>query len=190
MTVPTRTPAVGTAQPQPHDQAAGDGARRAARALTSAVTVLTVGGARPHGTTVSAVVAISRTPLLLGVCLRPTSTFADRLRDTPLFSVNVLGAAQERLARRFADPERPDGEAQFAGMSVTPDPLTGAPLLADCVAHLACSVVRRHHIGDHDLLVAEAVAGDSPGGDPLVSFATRLHRGLHRTDDDPDPWER
>ncbi|WP_181796763.1 flavin reductase family protein [Streptomyces sp. WELS2] len=170
------------------DYTAADSARRALRTLSTAVTVLTVGGGRPHGTTVSAVVALSRLPLLLGLCLRPTSTFTERLGETPLFSVNVLGAAQEPVARHFADPERPDGAAQFTGLAWTPDPLTGAPLLAACVAHLACSVVSRHRVGDHDLVVAEVVGGASAGGDPLVGFATRLHRGLRRTDD-PDPWE-
>ena len=151
-------------------------ARQALRRLSSGVTVLTVNldGVR-HGTTASAVLALSRDPLILGVCLRPTSTFATMVRRTGKFSVNVLGTGQSRTARSFADPERPLGNAQFAGHTWTTDPLSGAPLLIGSLSHMSCRVLGWHQVGDHDLLLAAVTGGAHTTDAPLLSHAGRMH---------------
>lgn len=150
-------------------------ARRALRHVASGVTVLTVAsGDVPHGTTVSAIMPISRVPLVLGVCLRPSSAFSVLAGQTRCFSVNVLADGQEVVAARFADRARPHGHDQFAGLPWSRDAVTGAPLLRGCLAYLGCRVVDRHRIGDHDLLVAEVTAGAVASGTPLLSFAGRL----------------
>ncbi|GII76170.1 flavin reductase [Sphaerisporangium rufum] len=164
--------------------AAADITRRALRQVTGGVSVLTVDrdGLR-HGTTVSALVTISRQPLILGACLRPSSKFAALVPAGGLFSVNVLATGQEVLARRFADPARRVGDEQFAGLSWTADETTGAPLIGGCLAHLACRVTERQRIGDHELLLAEVVGGTPGTGLPLVSFAGRLHHGVPHHND-------
>ncbi|MEU3605690.1 flavin reductase family protein [Streptomyces sp. NPDC035033] len=175
---PPTAPA-GPADPAP-DRAADfthpDQARQALRRLTSGITVLTVNrdGVR-HGTTASAVVALSRDPLILGVGLRPTSTFVTMARWSGRFAVNVLSAAQHDTAHSFADPRRPLGDAQFAGHGWTTDPLSGAPLLDGCLSHMSCRILGRHRVGDHDLLLAEVVGGAHHPHAPLLSFAGTTH---------------
>jgi flavin reductase (DIM6/NTAB) family NADH-FMN oxidoreductase RutF len=164
-----------------------ESARRALRRVTSGVTVLTINrDGQRHGTTVSAVVTISRDPLILGACLRPSSTFAALMQEaeTGMFSVNVLAVEQGPIARHFADPDRPNGDAQFQNVTWGTDELTGAPLIDGCLAHLSCSAVSRERVGDHDLLVAEVIGGRVGPGIPLISFAGRLH---HAT---PDPYDQ
>ncbi|WP_432246695.1 flavin reductase family protein [Streptomyces sanyensis] len=164
----------GTEPPEYADPVA---ARTALRRLTSAVTVLTVDGGDGdrHGTTASSVVAISREPLVLGVALRPGSTFVRLMLRTGTFSVNVLAAGQGENARRFADPTRSPGDAQFASVAWRADPLSGAPLLDGALAHLSCRVVDRRPVGDHDLLLAEVTGGAPAPGAPLLGFSGRLH---------------
>ncbi|WP_331735344.1 flavin reductase family protein (plasmid) [Streptomyces sp. NBC_00597] len=154
-----------------------DAARKALRRLASGVTVLTVdgGAGARHGTTASSMVAVSREPLILGVCLRRTSTFTRLALAAGTFSVNVLAAGQGDVAGRFADPERPSGDAQFAGLAWTTDPLSGAPLLDGSLSHLSCRLLDRHQVGDHDLLLAEVTAGAHARDTPMISFAGRLH---------------
>lgn len=154
--------------------------RQALRRFASGVTVLTVNhdGLR-HGTTVSAVVAISREPLVLGACLRPSSAFTALARDAGVFSVNVLSSEQASVARHFAVPGRHRGDAQFADVEWATDDLTGAPLIEGCLAHLACALTGCQRLGDHDLLTADVLAGRPGQGAPLLTFAGQLwHEGL------------
>ncbi|MFE2140651.1 flavin reductase family protein [Streptomyces sp. NPDC059456] len=174
---PAAPPATRTVELRPHRYEDADEARRALRRLASAVTVLTVdgGAGARHGTTASSVVAVSREPLILGVCLSRTSAFTRLALRAGTFSVNVLGVGQGDVAGRFADPERPSGDAQFAGLAWTTDPLSGAPLLDGSLAHLSCRLLDRHQVGDHDLLLAEVTAGVHARATPMLSFAGRLH---------------
>jgi flavin reductase (DIM6/NTAB) family NADH-FMN oxidoreductase RutF len=155
--------------------ATSSAARSALRRIASGVTVLTVNldGVR-HGATVSAVVPISRDPLVLGVCLRSPSGFSTMTRQAGQFCVNVLSTKQAWLAVQFAKPNRPPGDAQFHAVQWWADKVTGAPLLAGCVAHMSCEVLSHHPIGDHDLIVAQAVGGFFNNGSPLISYAGAL----------------
>ncbi|TMM38978.1 MAG: flavin reductase [Actinobacteria bacterium] len=154
----------------------GDVARAALRRFASGVTVLTVAdGGLAHGTTVSALVAVSREPLVLGACLRASSSFTRLVRRASMFSVNVLRADQARVAARFADPLRRPGPSQFASLAWRTDPVTGAPLVEDCLAHLSCRMNGCVPVGDHDVIIAEVIDGCPSTGTPLLSFAGQLH---------------
>lgn len=144
--------------------------------LTTGVTVLTaVHGDRAHGTTASAVFAVSREPLLIGVCLRTGSAFAELAAQAGRFAVNVLSDRQATIADWFADPDRPAGYGQFAPVDWEPDPASGAPLLRGAVAWLDCLPTVSHPGGDHSILLAEVVGGSAGIGGPLLSFDSRLH---------------
>ena len=144
--------------------------------LTTGVTVLTaVHGDRAHGTTASAVFAVSREPLLIGVCLRTGSAFAELAAQAGRFAVNVLSGRQAAIADWFADPDRPAGYGQFAPVDWEPDAGSGAPLLRGAVAWLACRPTVSYPGGDHNILLAEVIGGDSGPGVPLLSYDSRLH---------------
>jgi flavin reductase (DIM6/NTAB) family NADH-FMN oxidoreductase RutF len=149
---------------------------RAVYRLTTGVTVLTaVHGDRAHGTTASAVFAVSREPLLIGVCLRTGSAFAELAAQAGRFAVNVLSGRQAAIADWFADKDRPAGYGQFAPVDWDPDPASGAPLLRGAVAWLDCRLTADHPGGDHRILLAEVLGGESAPGLPLIGFDSRLH---------------
>lgn len=150
--------------------------RAAVRRLASGVTVLTVRhGERLHGTTASAVTAVSKEPLLISVCLRRGSAFAELAAAAGRFTVNVLGSRQALLADHFADPARPSGAAQFALVDRHVDMVTGAPALDRCLAWLACRVQARGTVGDHEILLGEVLDARPGSGAPLLTYDNRLH---------------
>jgi flavin reductase len=150
--------------------------RWAVRQFASGVAVLTVGhGDQVHGTTVSALTAVSRQPLLIGACLRRDSAFGRLVNTRRGFAVNVLGTGQALLASWFANPDRPPGAAQFDDVDWEPDPATGAPLIRGSLARLGCRLFSCYPAGDHRLLLAEVVSGSVAEGAPLLSFAGRVH---------------
>jgi flavin reductase (DIM6/NTAB) family NADH-FMN oxidoreductase RutF len=152
--------------------------QRAVRQFASGVAVLTLADERgAHGTTVSALAAVSREPLLIGVCLSRSSSFLQRVRDRLWFSVNVLNTEQALLARWFANPERPRDSAQFNGIRYRTDPTSDAPLINGSLSYLTCRLSRWLPTGDHVLLLAIVTWGEAGVGSPLLSFARTLHGG-------------
>ncbi len=135
--------------------------RQALRQVASGVAVLTFWyGKDAHGTTVSAVTAVSRDPLLVGVCLRRDSLFARLVGTTgQRFGINV----------------------QFDYLDWEPDTFSGAPLISGSLARLGCRLTDWMNAGDHHLLVAEVMSGAAGDGTPLLSFAGQLHDGLLRS---------
>jgi len=78
------------------------------------------------------------------------------VRRSNTFALSILAADQEHLSNHFADPDRPAGEAQFAGIA-THISVTGSPLLDGAMAWLDCRTWRTYDGGDHDIVVAEVV---------------------------------
>ncbi|WP_018252061.1 flavin reductase family protein [Salinispora mooreana] len=155
-----------------------DAAHRAAvRRVATGVAVLTVElASTPHGVTVSSLTAVSRDPLLVGFCLHRSSSCLEIVKSCRGFAVSVLNATQTTTARWFADPCRPRGRAQFDGFGWQPDPVSGAPVLADSLAWISCRPVANIDAGDHELLLAEVVGGSTrDDGQPLLSFAGQIH---------------
>lgn len=153
-----------------------DACRAATRRLVAGVTVLTVAhGNQAHGTTVSAVQAVSRAPLLVHAALRGGSVFAGMVGANDLFVVNLLSARQAVLADWFANPDRPAGVRQFDNVDNTADPLSGAPVLGHTIGWLSCRLTNRFTVGDSEILVAKVADGAVRPGPPLLSFAGHLH---------------
>ncbi|MFE9775073.1 flavin reductase family protein [Streptomyces sp. NPDC005931] len=152
--------------------------RRALYHLASPVSVLTTGPEhRMHGTTASTVTLVSREPLLVGMVLRAGSAFARLAAEEGRFVINVLGAEQADVARRFADSGRPDGSAQFAGLSWTADSYAHAPLITGALAHYTCRFHSAHTAGDSELLLGHVVRATADVGLPLFSYAGGLYAG-------------
>ena len=79
------------------------------------------------------------------------------------FAINVLGESQRSLLARFGKPSAA-GEDPFAGMPVRRT-AHGIATLETC-SWLECRGVSRATAGDHVVVVAEVVGGDSPSGEP------------------------
>jgi flavin reductase len=155
--------------------------RQAVRCLATGVAVVTVWhGDVVHGTTVSSVAAVSREPLLLGVCLREASDLAEVIGAARCFAVNVLSTRQPALAGWFADPGRPRGLAQFDHLEWEPDAFSGAPWISGSLASLGCHLTATIPAGDHNLLLGEVVTAHVGQGAPLLHFTGQLHDGALR----------
>ena len=148
--------------------------RRVLSHLASGVALVTArrpdGG--PCGLTATSVCSVSlEPPLVLAAIDRDASTHAG-IEASESYAVNLLGREQEELAVRFARDDRD----KFRDLAVT-GAVTGAPVLADALAHLDCTVVRRVPAGDHTLYIGRVEAADvRPGAGPPLLY----HRGRYR----------
>lgn len=137
----------------------------------------------PRGLTATAVCSVSLDPPLVLASLARTSHTHEGVRQSGVFALNLLAGDQEALAVRFAreDPRK------FEGLEVD-TAATGAPLLAEALAFVDCTVEREIPAGDHTLFLgrAEAAAVRRDGGEPLVYHLGRYGKleGPSETPDD------
>lgn len=153
--------------------------REALRLFPAGVTLVTIrAGGRTHGLTVSAFASVSPDPPLLAIMIDHQHG-AHAMLETPsaVFAVNVLGEEQAALSDRFA--WSPDDVRFDAGDWTTA--ATGAPILADALAWLDCTLFSRHAAGTHTLYIGrvEASATPRPEARPLV-YWNRGYRALAR----------
>ncbi|MDT0222931.1 flavin reductase family protein [Gordonia sp. AC31] len=113
--------------------------------------ITTMDGDRPHGTTVSAVMSLSVDPLLIAVALAETSESLRHIRGATAFGVNVLDAAQENIALRFATK----GDDKFDTIDWTL--ATGVPRITGTAVWVACTLAEVVQGGDHALLFGSVV---------------------------------
>lgn len=145
-----------------------DDVERAYRAAlaqwASGVTVVSVRD-EPHvfGITVTAFASVSLDPPMVLVCLGSNAVILPILDVGTQIVVNILGAHQQRTAAIFTDVG-PLGRDLF--------PPDGAPVIADSLASLICTIDALHRAGDHMVVIARVRrvhAGDG-GHQPLVRY--------------------
>lgn len=151
--------------------------RDALRHFPAGVTIVTIrSGAEMHGLTVSAFASVSPEPPLIMVCIDHRHRAHDLLKNKgATFAVNILRADQEELSNRFAYIKDED---RFASGHWTVA-VTGAPVLADALAWLDCTVYGHHRAGTHSIYVGEVQASSVPHAEvlPLV-YWNRAYRAL------------
>jgi flavin reductase len=148
------------------------------------VAVLTSGeGERLDGTTVNSVVSASLVPLLVLVSLRRQARILRQITaEEKAFTLNILAADQEHVARMFARSDRCRGEAAAAYLRGTPTG-AGGLLISGARAAVECELDQVYPAGDHDLVLGRVVAlhaGRTAAG-PLV-FHHGAYGGIHTTD--------
>ena len=150
------------------DEVARDGELRAclSRFATGVAVVTFLGPRGPRGLTVNSFTSVSLRPPLVLVCVARGARSHDDLLSQP-FCVNVLGAEQEKLARRFAGGrDAPTSVAWVAGY--------GVPRLDRALAYIECRPWRRYDGGDHTIVVGEVVDCWCRDGDALAYLASRF----------------
>jgi flavin reductase len=115
-----------------------------------------------HGLTINSFTSVSMQPPLVLASVARKARAHDALEGRP-FSINILGAEQEGIARGFAGGPRIDihwveGEV--------------APRIAGALAWLECRPWRAYDGGDHTLFVGEVVHHDFRDGDALGYHAS------------------
>jgi flavin reductase (DIM6/NTAB) family NADH-FMN oxidoreductase RutF len=123
-------------------------------------------GGEPCGLTANAVTSLSLDPPLVLVCVDRSADSHDCIVEAGVFTVNVLDAASERLARRFAAW---DISHKFEGIAHHTAP-SGAPVLEDALAWLDCRLTAQYAGGDHTIFLGEVTAGDAKDGQPLLYY--------------------
>ncbi|GGM92812.1 flavin reductase [Thermopolyspora flexuosa] len=138
--------------------------RETMAAVCAPVAVMTgLEGGLPHGTTVSAFASLSMNPPMVLVALDRTSELLALVRRTRRFGLNLLGAGQAGLARRFAAK---GGAAKFAGVAW--EPHAGVPRIPGSAGFVGCTVAGLAHGGDHLIVLGNVVAAETTGDAPLV----------------------
>jgi flavin reductase (DIM6/NTAB) family NADH-FMN oxidoreductase RutF len=139
------------------------------------VALLTSGtGECMEGITVNSMISVSLEPLLVLVSLRRTSRIVRQITvEEKAFTLNILAADQEHVARMFARSDRCRGVAAGAYLQST-STRAGGLLVAGALAAVQCDLDQVYPAGDHDLVLGRVVAihsGRTSAG-PLV-----FHRG-------------
>lgn len=106
-------------------------------------------------------------PLMVSVALKHDRAVHDWLRAGALFNLNILEDGQTDMIVHFGRGFELDQPA-FVGLDVERSG-SGIPVLSEALAYLECRVVNRCRAGDHELLLAEVLAGRLLNeGHPLV----------------------
>src|SRR5262249_6266304 len=151
--------------------------RRVMGHFATGVTVITThdGAGKPSGLTANAVASVSLSPALVLVCVDKASESYPCFEASGVFVINILGDAQEGVSRRFAK----SGGDKFTGLGYRTG-MTGAPILADVMAHLECEVRHAFDAGDHTIYVGEAIDIAVHGEDEPLLFFRGGYRNLSR----------
>jgi flavin reductase (DIM6/NTAB) family NADH-FMN oxidoreductase RutF len=149
--------------------------RAVVRECASSVAIITVAWeGRLHGMTVTSFTTVSFRPPVILVCLYHLSRTHRFVQESGYFAINFLTENQSQWSDRFAG-RQPESDDRFAGIRLATG-VTGAPVLADCLAWLECRVTASHPTRDHTIFVADVVSGNIETSDqPLI-----YHRGCYR----------
>lgn len=129
------------------------------------------GEGRRSGLVVGSFTSISLDPPLVGFFPDKRSGTWPKIAAIGRFCVNVLGADQLDLCRRFASK----ADDKFAELAHGHTP-SGQPLLDDAIAWIDCTVERIEDIGDHWLVVGAVEAMERrEHGTPLLFFRGQYH---------------
>lgn len=144
--------------------------RRALSYLAGGVVIVTTCGAdgEPRGMTATAVCSVSIEPPLVMACMSQAAVTHVAVEASGVFALNILPADAQELAQRFAS----SSEDKFSGVRTVAG-ASGAPLLADALAHCDCEVEDAIIAGDHTIFIgrvlsASARSHEDRRGGPLL----------------------
>jgi len=110
----------------------------------------------PTGVTISSFSSLSLEPALCMFGIGKNLPSCERLLGRVDFSINILAAEQEIIARQFAATI----EDKFANIDWHPSP-TGLPLIDGAVACFSCCHWAHYDGGDHYIIVGEIMGYQS-----------------------------
>jgi len=154
--------------------------RRAMGAFATGVAVITArrDDGVVFGITVNSLTSVSLLPPLLLWCLGDSSERYDIFAGASAWGVNILGADDEALARRYAvadDETVAPNECEL---------LADTPVLRAGVAHFACRTHLQQQAGDHLILIGEVMGVRQAPGDALTFFRGGYGRAVQQTGSD------
>jgi len=152
--------------------------RRALGCFATGVTVVTVpleqpGGPGVHGMTANAFSSVSLEPPLVLVCVDRRARTHELIQRSGLFGVSILRADQVEVSRHFAGQARP-----AVASSLRYRWAQDVPVLADCLAYLACRLWASYDGGDHTIYVGRVteLGVEEDGAAALAFWRSRYYR--------------
>ncbi|CAM3836423.1 flavin reductase family protein [Aeromicrobium ponti] len=115
-----------------------------------------------HGMTANAFMSVSLDPKLVVVSIGEKAKILNKIKESKIFSVNILSEDQQELSMIFA------GQLQ---KEVTFDRLDGKPVLSGAVAQIACEVSAEHMEGDHTLFIGRVTDIHLEDAEPLIFYS-------------------
>lgn len=141
--------------------------------VSSVCVITTAHQDQRYGLTATAVSSVCAAPPRLLVCVNRSGLTHEKIAAAGHFCVNVLGEAQENIAKSFAGMMGRDVD-RF-GIGVWHRLVTGSPALAGAAAVFDCRVAHVLDQFSHTVFIGEVVAVSSaPGHDALVYGARRF----------------
>jgi flavin reductase (DIM6/NTAB) family NADH-FMN oxidoreductase RutF len=116
-----------------------------------------------HGMTANAFMSVSLDPKLVVISIGEKAKILNKIKESKIFSVNILAADQQELSMIFAGQIKEPREIVF-------DRLDGKPVLAGACAQVACEVSTAHLEGDHTLFIGKVTNIHLEEKEPLVFF--------------------
>ncbi len=150
--------------------------REAMSRLGAPVTLVTTDGpAGRQGLTVSAITSVSDAPPTVLVCLNRSNRSHETFLQNGVVGISILGSPHSELAGAFASSKRSATEKFAAGQWRKGQ--TGAPLLADAIVALDCTISDIHASGSHDVLFCtiEAITLHDAPEAGLAWFGRQFH---------------
>jgi flavin reductase (DIM6/NTAB) family NADH-FMN oxidoreductase RutF len=140
------------------------------RQLAGGVSIITSGqGDARNGLTATSVSSLSVEPAALVVSIHRDASLMPVLRQTGVFGVNILAARHRAIADRFAGRGGHKGNERYHGADWI-ELVTGAPLLADALAAIDCTVDTIVDWNTHALVIGRVEAVRLGGNDPALVY--------------------
>ena len=123
------------------------------------------------GLTANSFNSVSLSPALVLWSLARAAGSFDTFRNGSHYAINILGADQQAMARRFSEKvdNRFEGVAWESGIG-------GAPLIQGAIAHFECFNRSQYQEGDHTIFVGEVErCGHTTGASPLLFHGGKFY---------------
>lgn len=133
------------------------------------------GQGRAHGLIINSLTSVSLHPPVMLWCLGVQCAAFDVFTTCEAFTLNILGAEDEPLARQFSSRgDRIIPPEQILIME------TGAPALAAAISSIDCRMRSHQLVGDHEVIFGDVAAWrTSPAAEALGYFQGRYVRLSH-----------
>lgn len=112
----------------------------------------------PNLMTASWLQPLSLSPTLISVAVQPNRLTHEYMTKTDVFAVNIptIDLLSQVHLCGFRSGREGD-KFELARLTPEEGAAVEAPLVSECVAHIECTVLDRHTIGDHDLFVGRVL---------------------------------
>lgn len=117
-----------------------------------------------HGMTANAFMSVSLDPKLVVVSIGEKAKILSKIKESKIFTVNILAAEQQELSMIFAGQLKEHKEVTFGR-------LDGKPVLPGAVAQVACEVSAEHVEGDHTLFIGRVTDVHLEDNEPLIFYS-------------------